>query len=80
MSFGTCRTDPDGNVQHIAQHGLTPADVAYALNHPLRRDTSRSSGRPIRLGRTPSGERIVIVYEKVDKDTIYPVTAYPVED
>jgi hypothetical protein len=52
-------------VQHIAEHGLTPADVEYALNHPLRHETSRSSGRPIRFGRTPSGERIVIVFEEV---------------
>ena len=72
--------DPDGNVQHIAEHGLTPADVEYALNHPLGREISRSSSRPIRFGRTPNGERIVIVYEQIDDGTIYAVTAYPVED
>ena len=72
--------DPDGNVQHIAEHGLTPADVEYVLNHPLRCETSRSSGRPIRFGRTPSGEKIVIVYEEIGDDSIYPVTAFPVED
>jgi hypothetical protein len=72
--------DPHGNVQHIAEHGLTPADVEYVLNHPLRREISRSSGLPMRFGRTPSGEKIVIVYEDVDDSTIYPITAYPVED
>lgn len=72
--------DPNGNVQHIAEHGLTPIDVEYALNHPLRRGFSRSSGRPMQFGQTPSGETIVIVYEEVDDSTIYPVTAYPVEE
>ena len=24
--------DPEGNVQHIAQHGLVPSEVEYVLN------------------------------------------------
>ena len=72
--------DPDGNVQHIADHGLTPIDVEYVLNHPQRRQTSRSSGRPIVFGFTPSGETIAVVVEEIDEGTVYPVTAYPVED
>jgi len=72
--------DPDGNVQHIAEHGLTPIDVEYVLNHPKRRQTSRSSGRPIVFGFTPSGETIAVVVEEIDEGTVYPVTAYPVED
>ena len=72
--------DPDGNVQHIAEHGLTPIDVEYVLNHPTRRQTSRSSGRPIVFGFTPSGEYIAVVVEEIDEGTVYPVTAYPVEE
>ena len=72
--------DPDGNVQHIAEHGLTPIDVEYVLNHPKRRQTSTSSGRPIVFGTTPSGEYIAVVVEEIDEGTVYPVTAYPVED
>ena len=72
--------DPDGNVQHIAEHGLTPIDVEYVLNHPKRRQTSRSSGHPIVFGFTPSGETIAVVVEEIDEGTVYPVTAYPVED
>jgi hypothetical protein len=66
--------DPDGNVQHIAQHGLTPIDVEYALHHPTRRGKSRSSKRPMIFGNTPSGEQIVVVYDEIDEGTIYPVT------
>lgn len=72
--------DPNGNVQHIAQHGLVPSDVEYVLNHPMRRSKSRSSGRPIVFGRTPSGEDIAVIYEEIDDATIYPITAYPVEE
>jgi hypothetical protein len=72
--------DPDGNVQHIAEHGLTPLDVEFVLNHPRQRKRSRSSGRPMVFGYTPSGEFIAVVYEKVDNTTAYPVTAYPVEE
>ena len=72
--------DPDGNVQHTAQHGLVPSDVEYVLNHPKRRSKSRSSRRPMVFGRTPSGEDIVVVYEEIDDSTVYLVTAYPVED
>jgi hypothetical protein len=72
--------DPAGNVQHIAEHGLTPIDVEHVLSKPDRHGTSRSSGLPIVFGRTPSGERIAVVYEEIDEDTVYPVTAYPVEE
>lgn len=72
--------DPDGNVQHIAEHGLTPMDVEQVLNNPRRSATSRSSRRPMVYGFTPSGEYIVVVYDEIDESTVYPVTAYPVEE
>lgn len=72
--------DPDGNVQHIAEHGLVPSDVEHVLMHPKKRAKSRSSGRPIVFGRTASGENIAVVYDEIDDSTYYPVTAYIVED
>jgi hypothetical protein len=72
--------DPEGNVQHIAEHGLTPVDVEFVMNHPTRRGKSKSSGRPILFGETPSGEKIVVIYEVIDEDTVYPITAYPVQE
>ena len=41
--------EPDGNVEHIDEHDLTPADVEYVLRHAGKARTSDSSGRPIRL-------------------------------
>ena len=67
-------------MQHIAEHGVTPIDVEYVLNNPQRRQTSRSSGRPIVFGYTPSGEYIAVVFEEIDTTTVYPITAYPVEE
>jgi len=72
--------DPEGNVQHIAEHGLTPIDVEHVLNNPERHKTSRSSGRAIVFGHTPSGEYIAVVYEQIDDTNVYPITAYPIED
>ena len=35
---------------------------------------------PIVYGFTPSGESIVVIYDEIDESTVYPVTAYPVEE
>lgn len=50
--------DPLGNVQHIAEHGLTTDEVEAVLNEPNSADCSDSSGRPWVFGFTPAGEYI----------------------
>ena len=72
--------EPGGNVEHIAQHGLLPDDVEEVFFNPIDRDVSRSSGLPIVCGFTPDGRYILVVYEQIDESTVYPVTAYEVED
>jgi hypothetical protein len=54
--------------------------VEYVLKNPTEYSTSRSSGRPIALGYTPSGQYIAVVYEELDDDTVYRVTAFPIEE
>jgi hypothetical protein len=39
--------EPGSNVEHIAEHDLTPDDVEDVLLHPVAEDISRSSGRPM---------------------------------
>jgi len=68
--------EPDGNTQHIAEHGLTKEDVEEVLFGIHELDTSRSSGRPIALGFNSTGEYICVVFDWVDDETVYPVTAY----
>ena len=71
--------EPGGNVEHIAEHDLTPDDVEAVLLHPVAEDISRSSGRPMVYGFTPDGRYSVVVYEEIDDHTLYPVTAYVIE-
>lgn len=71
--------EADGNVQHIAEHGLTVEEVESVLldlNNPT--DASASTGRPITFGWTNTGRHIAVVWEKADDDPlmIYPITAY----
>lgn len=72
--------DPEGNVQHIGEHGIAKAEVIEVLGQPEAYDVSRSSGRPVAIGTTSTGRIILVVYKEIDADTIYPVTAYDLED
>jgi len=72
--------EPDGNVQHIAEHGLLIEDVEFVLENPTSEGTSESSGRPCCFGFTPDGDYVIVVYELVDEGIIYPVTAYEVPE
>ena len=72
--------EPGGNIEHIAEHGLTPEDVEEVIFNPVDRDVSRSSGLPIVFGFTLAGRYILVVYEQIDAVTVYPVTAYDVEE
>jgi hypothetical protein len=72
--------DPDGNVQHIAEHDLTKEEVEDALAEPEGRGVSRSSGLPIIFGTTSTGRFIAVIFQEVDTDTAKPVTAYDIEE
>ncbi len=71
--------DPDGNVQHIAQHGLSKEEVEEVLQNPAGEQVSRSSRRPIAFGETSTGRLIAVVYEPIDADTVRPTTAFEVD-
>lgn len=71
--------EPGGNVEHVAEHGLTPEEVETVICNPLEKKISRSSGRPVATGYTPDGRLILVVYEEFDDITVYPMTAFEVE-
>jgi uncharacterized DUF497 family protein len=71
--------DPDGNVQHISEHGVTKEEVEEVLQRPAGLDSSDSSDRPIAFGWTSAGRFLAVVFDEIDPDTAYPVTAYEVE-
>lgn len=70
--------DPAGNVRHCAEHGVTKAEVEEVLQNASDADLSRSSGRPVVFGDTDAGRHLIVVYESIDEDTVYPITAYEV--
>jgi hypothetical protein len=74
--------DPEGNVQHIAAHGLSRDEVESVLLETGNVEgTSRSSGRPIVFGWTSTGRFIAVVYEwsSGNPPAVYPITGYEVE-
>jgi hypothetical protein len=71
--------DPDGNVIHIAEHGVTREEVEEILqNEDNETDASVSSGRPITFGWTSTGKHLAVVWEDAGDDPrmVYPITAY----
>jgi uncharacterized DUF497 family protein len=72
--------DPEGNVAHIAEHGLSVEDVEAVLDQPGSEGRSRSSGARVVWGFTPDDKYIIVVYEEIDEDTIRVTTAYEVPE
>jgi hypothetical protein len=70
--------DPDGTVHHIAEHGVTKEEVEEVILSARRVVASGSTGRPSVGGRTSAGRRLFVVFEFVDRDEVYVVTAYEV--
>ena len=68
--------DENGNVLHIAQHGIHKQDVVDILFDPHVLDFSRSTGSPIAFGVISYGRTVAVVYEQVDDVPVYPITAY----
>ena len=72
--------EPEGNVKHCLEHGVTKEEVEEVVQDPRsRRGISRTSGRPALFGDTSTGRHLIVVYELIDDETIYPVTAYDVD-
>ena len=70
--------DPEGNVQHCAENGVTKEEVEEVFQHATDTDIRRTSGRPVVFGDSGTGRHLMVVYEEVDAETVYPVTAYEV--
>jgi len=71
--------DPEGNVQHIAEHDVTVEEAEEVVRD--RYDdaaASRSSGRPTVFGWTSTGKHLAVIFEVVDEELpqVYVVTAF----
>ena len=70
--------DPDGNVAHCAEHDVSEDEVEEVLENASDADCSRSSGRPVVFGETSDGRHLMVVFEIIHAEMIYPITAYDV--
>jgi uncharacterized DUF497 family protein len=70
--------DPEGNMQHCAEHGVSKEEVEEVLENPTDEDFSRSSGRPVVFGDTSNGRHLMVVYEEIAPSSVYPITAFEV--
>lgn len=71
--------DPDGNVQHIAEHDVTVEEAEEVVRQSCESaEVSRSSGRPTVFGWTGTGKYLAVVFEWIDPDqpSVYVVTAF----
>ena len=72
--------DPQGNVQHVAEHDLTIDDVEAVLASPVSEGQSGSTKYPAVWGYVPDGRFIIAVFESIDDDTVRVITAYEVPE
>ena len=75
--------DPGQNVDHIAEHGLTPDEVdEVLLDDSLPTSWSNTTGRPCKFGHTSTGKYIIVIWDEVNDNPrmVYPVTAYEVPE
>jgi hypothetical protein len=61
-------------IEHIAEHGISPAEFEDVVLHAERRGESRSSQRPCCWGETRDGRYLFRVYEYADDCLILTVT------
>ena len=69
----------DDIVEHLAQHGVEPAEFQEVICNPIDVGISRTSGHPRVFGLTDDGRRLVCIYEHFDADTVIPITAWEPE-
>ena len=70
--------NPDGYVNHLAEHDISKDEFEEIFRDPESEATSHSSGRPMAFGWTSTGRYLAIVWEEIAEDPrmIQPFTAY----
>ena len=67
----------DLRLEKLELNGVDREDFESIVMNPMRRVVSRSSGRPMAIGYTASGDLVACVYElHADGITVLPITAY----
>ena len=75
--------EPGGNVEHVAENGLTPEEVdEVLLDDSIPTAHTKATGRPCKFGYTSTGKHVIVIWDELSDDPrmIYPVTAYEVPE
>ncbi len=70
--------DEAGNVEHLAEHGITPEEAEEVLFDPSSQTTrSRTSGENFTFGESSEGRYLAVVWEHIEDNplTLRPITA-----
>jgi len=71
---------PGGNVDHLAEHGVTVREAEHVVKNPEDREQNRSHpGRMFAIGYTTGNRYLGVSYEHLDATTVYVVTAFDME-
>ena len=71
----------DENENHVADHGISREEFEEVVGDPESVEDSRSSDRFVARGMTSTGRYLCCVYELFDDGmTVYPVTAYDIDE
>jgi uncharacterized DUF497 family protein len=57
---------------------VTKEEVEEVFLNAMDVDINRSTGRPVVFGETKTGRHLMVVFEAIDKNTVYPITAFDV--
>jgi len=68
------------NEAHIHAHGVSSQEFEEVVCAPDSEGQSRTTGRPIAFGYTSTGKYLACVYDVIDESTVYPITAFEVQD
>ncbi len=69
------------NTEHIAEHGVTPDEAEWIVNHagtPYPRRAGK--GRYLAVGQTFGGDYLQVVYVLDPTDTVFVIHARPLTD
>ncbi|MCI0376623.1 MAG: DUF4258 domain-containing protein [Gemmataceae bacterium] len=68
--------DPETDLPHIADHGVTQEEVRQVLSRP-EEDRAGTEGSRVALGQTAAGRYLKVIYSRDQEgDGVFVITAY----
>jgi len=72
--------EPGGNVEHLAEHGVSPDEAEQVVTYPDMVQVNRHHPDPMfAIGRTKPGRVLGVAYAHRDESTVVVITAFEME-